>query len=111
MFKFFSKMINNKKGFTLVELVVVIAIIGILAAIAVPKMSSMTKTAQEKADVANERMLKNAAALYLAENGNPSSEETWDASTGTADWGKYVEAWPTGFTVKIGTDGKITVTP
>ena len=44
---------TNKKGFTIVELVVVIAVIAILAAIMIPVFSGVTKDAQAAADQAN----------------------------------------------------------
>ena len=69
MFNWFVKKINNKKGFTLVELVVVIAILGILSAIAIPKFSSTTGNANRTAVEANLRVIESAATLYEAEKG------------------------------------------
>lgn len=40
----------NKKGFTLVELIIVIAVMAILAAIVIPRMTGITDTFKEKAD-------------------------------------------------------------
>lgn len=49
MFKFIRKKMN-KKGFTLVELLVVIAVLGIIAGIAIPRMSGVTDSFKLKAD-------------------------------------------------------------
>ena len=50
MIKFFRKRMN-KKGFTLVELLIVIAVLGIIAGIAVPSMSGVTDSFKRRADV------------------------------------------------------------
>ncbi len=63
------KFFKNKKGFTLVELVVVIAILGILAGIAVPRFMDATATARGSRIVADLRTLDSAATMYYAKTG------------------------------------------
>jgi type IV pilus assembly protein PilA len=57
---------NKKKGFTLIELIVVIAILGILAAIAVPRFSGITDKAKVSADQQLGELAKKAAVMLEA---------------------------------------------
>lgn len=66
MLKLFMR---SKKGFTLVELMVVVIILGILVAIAIPIYNDVTGDAQKKACAANEKTLEGAVGMYLAANG------------------------------------------
>ena len=56
---------KNNKGFTIVELVIVIAVIGILAAVLIPTFSGIVDNAKESSDMQN---AKNAYLTYLAGN-------------------------------------------
>ena len=55
----------NKKGFTLVELVIVIAVIAILAAVLIPVFSSMIENANKSKDM---QAARNEFELYISEN-------------------------------------------
>lgn len=54
---------QNKKGFTLVEMLIVVAIIAILIAVSIPLMNGALETARHATDDANERAAKAAALL------------------------------------------------
>lgn len=69
MLRMIQRKLKNKKGFTLVELIIVIAILGILTAIAVPKFSGFTTKAKTSADAANIKTIQNAVHVYEAEKG------------------------------------------
>ncbi len=74
MLRNIRQQLQKQQGFTLVELVVVIAIIGILAAIAVPKFTSATDSAKGAKVQADLRTVDSAIALVIAETGSTPSD-------------------------------------
>jgi type IV pilus assembly protein PilA len=60
---------RSNKGFTLVEIMIVVVIIGLLAAMAIPAFQKVRQSSQDKAVLNNARQLSAAADQYFLENG------------------------------------------
>ena len=60
---------TSNKGFTLVEIMIVVVIIGLLAAMAIPAFQKVHQSSQDKAVMNNARQLSAASDQYFLENG------------------------------------------
>lgn len=85
----FSAHLSNRRGFTLIELVIIIVVLGILAAVAIPKYQDMSAQAKDAACRGALGALRSGITIYYANQA---------VTTGTA-------AWPT--LVQLGTTGTV----
>lgn len=108
------KKLKNSKGFTLVEMLIVVAIIAILIAIAIPAFNNSLEKAREAADIANIRNAYSEAMVKYLSEGKDST------GTGTAQTPAMTQTksgwqsitWPTylGGELEVVKGNKVTVT-
>ena len=78
------KLYKNEAGFTLIEILIVVLIIGIIAALAIPNLMSAQKTAWGKTCDANSSTMTAAAELYRIQSGGtlPTIDQLTSALSG-----------------------------
>lgn len=97
MLRKIRKLLKKQEGFTLVELMIVVVILGILAGIGVQQYGNIQERAKKAADDANKKVLTNAANMWLIMNGGFEGE---NEATKTFEGEKnelvpdYVDEWP-----------------
>ena len=125
----------NKKGFTLAELLIVVAIIAVLVAISIPVFSAQLEKSREATDAANIRAAYAEVLTASLTDDKTSTNVTYSDTDGwskdvtatqkQADWqatnynsddaantigGVKVAASTTGWTVKVDLNGNVTIT-
>ena len=101
----------NKKGFTLIEMLVVIAIIAVLVSIIIPTVSSATVKAEAASNAANMRSLK-AEIVTAILSGDTTSNAHWTITMDTTDKNKVDSvAVKTGFTLPFDSTDVFEIVP
>lgn len=81
---------DKRKGFTLIELVVVVMILGILAAVAAPKLLNTSATATDNGVRQTLAVVRDSIERYAAENGGELPGADGDSATFKADLQTYL---------------------
>lgn len=100
---------KREEGFTLIEILVVMIIIGILAAIAIPVFLGQRKSANDATTVSDVKNASTSEEAFFSENGKYTNNTTALATPGTATsalpgWAKSANTTSVTFTVQTSPD-------
>lgn len=98
---------RGKKGFTLIEIMIVVLIIGILLAIAVPNFIKARETSRAKACISNLKQIDAAKEQWAMDNKKTTGDvPTWPTDlVGSANYIKKEPACPSGGSYTVGAIG------
>ncbi len=104
MFQLLSKKLKNRKGFTLIELIVVLAILGIILAIAVPNYLGVQAKAAEDADARTAQLVEKAVEIWYLQEVTTETAGDTDGFAFELEDGDAIGdvAWTPGVDVKPG---------
>ena len=92
-----TRRIRNTAGFTLIEIMVVIIILGLLAAIVMPRIVGETDRARYEQAKVQMRILEDALKRYKLDNGRfPTTEQGLESLVQKPTIGVVPRSWPTG---------------
>ena len=82
--------ISKRHGFTFIELIVVVLLLGIIAAVAAPRMFNATTSARENAARAKLEIIRNAIELYYSQYNEYPGQSPPNQSTFKSDLSQYL---------------------
>ena len=105
-------MLRNKKGFTLIEILIVIIVLGILAMIIVPQITVSTDDAKISTVQSDLSSLRSAIEIYYAQHKNkyPGQTKKADGSANTSDTGEAASSMVAQLTQYTNSDGQTAAT-
>ncbi len=86
------KKIKESKGFTLVELIVVIGILAVLASIAIPNLIGMVEKSKQAKDKANAKLIGDAVTMWIVESQNSDAFNDFAVGHTNNDLQNYLKA-------------------
>jgi prepilin-type N-terminal cleavage/methylation domain-containing protein len=101
---------HNSSGFTLIEILIVVMVLGILAMVIIPQITVSTTDAKESTLTTNISGLRNAIEMYYHQHDNVYPGQHDDTGTATTDTGKAATAFVTQLTQYTDVKGEVVVT-